>query len=68
MVLKRGSIQKSRAGAWWHMPTIQAFGRLRQEDRKFEANLHYTARHCFIKIKLLLNVIAVVVMFSEGWE
>lgn len=24
---------------WWHMPTVQAFGRLRQEDQEFEVIL-----------------------------
>jgi hypothetical protein len=31
---------------WWHTPVILAFGRLRQEDREFEASMDYTERPC----------------------
>lgn len=31
---------------WWRTPAIPALGRLRWEDRKFEANLDWAATPC----------------------
>lgn len=36
----------SPSKAVWHRPIIPAFGRLLQEDTKFQASLGYTVRHC----------------------
>jgi hypothetical protein len=30
--------------AWWYMPVMTAFGKLRQENSKFEANLFYYSK------------------------
>jgi hypothetical protein len=30
--------------AWWSIPVIPAFGKQRQEDHKFEANLDYKVK------------------------
>jgi hypothetical protein len=36
---------------WWYMPVTPAFGRLRQEDREFQANIVYIAKPCLKKKK-----------------
>jgi hypothetical protein len=41
--------QKWSSWAWWHMPVIQALGRLRQEDHEFKDSLGCIARLCLIK-------------------
>jgi hypothetical protein len=41
------SFKKERKEArWWHTPVIPALGKLRQEDREFEASLGFTVRTC----------------------
>ena len=35
---------KKKSQAWWHMLVIPVLGRLRQEDRRFAANLSYLVR------------------------
>jgi hypothetical protein len=31
---------------WWCMPVIPPFGKLKQENQEFKANLGNIARHC----------------------
>jgi hypothetical protein len=35
---------KLQSWTWWFMAVIPAFGKLRQEDFKFESSLYYIAR------------------------
>jgi hypothetical protein len=47
----RDRIIKHVFQVWWFMPRIPAFGRLRQEDFKFEASLIYIGRLFLKKLK-----------------
>jgi hypothetical protein len=51
--------------AWLHMPVIQALGRLKQEDFKFEDSLGYIARHCLKETKQNKNVLLEIVTVQE---
>jgi hypothetical protein len=47
------------------MPVIQALGRLKQEDFKFEDSLGYIARHCLKETKQNKNVLLEIVTVQE---
>jgi hypothetical protein len=43
------NLERRERWAFWGVPVISAFGRLRQEDEEFEANTDYVAILCLRK-------------------